>query len=321
MKSDADARFIQTLNMQPTPCVPCTAAIQTVSTPGAQGQGSFTFTTEAFALPAIGSQTVISVLDNTWMAINSVVFICDGSSSGTFQVFALPNGSTTSFVGTFLGYTNDSTTGTSILPGAKVTPTGIQQNIDVPVSFANGGLNQANANIGSVRAQVLPLLQALTNLTDNTTGAASNTLAAGAGIETWIFETRLIDLTAATLLLFTPGYAFKVLSMAFTVEVAATTVAKAVTLTPAIAGVSVTGGVVALTSANCTPVGANVAGSAVTAANTGTAAQTFSIVGSAVTAFVEGSGYIVVRVQNMDTANAIASLAAKVNALQTGVGP
>lgn len=146
--------------------------------------------------------------------------------------------------------------------------------------------------------------------TDNTTGAVSTTLAAGVGVVTVPLYVNNADLAAADLLTtYTPGYAFKILGVAYGVEKAVTTGSKLATLTPKISGVAVTGGVLSLTSAALTPQGAVVAATAVTAANTGAATDTISITGSAVTAFVEGGGWIFLKIQNMDTANAVASLA------------
>lgn len=148
-------------------------------------------------------------------------------------------------------------------------------------------------------------------LTDNTTGTASTTLAAGVGVITVPLFVNFADIAAADLLTtYTPGYAFKILGTAVAVEKVVTTGSKLATLTPKISGTSVTGGVLSLTSAALTPQGTVLAGSAVTALNVGTAADTISLTGSAVTAFVEGSGWILLKIQNMDTANAIASLAA-----------
>jgi len=90
----------------------------------------------------------------------------------------------------------------------------------------------------------------------------------------------------------TPGFAGKIRKISFSVTDPVTTGSKLATFTPAIAGVSVTGGALALTSANCTPVGAKVDGSAITALNSFTAAQEITIVASAVTAFIEGQGVI-----------------------------
>lgn len=88
-------------------------------------------------------------------------------------------------------------------------------------------------------------------------------------------------------------YNFVVTAALFRVGVAVTTGAKAATLTVQVNGVAVTGGVMALTSANCTPCGAAVAATAITAANgSGAVGQTVEVAVSSVTAFVEGSGYV-----------------------------
>jgi hypothetical protein len=87
---------------------------------------------------------------------------------------------------------------------------------------------------------------------------------------------------------FTPGFAGRIRSISASVTDPVTTAAKLATFAPSIAGTPVTGGLLALTSANCTPVGAAVAGSAITALNTFSAAQEITIVASSVTAFVEG---------------------------------
>lgn len=87
---------------------------------------------------------------------------------------------------------------------------------------------------------------------------------------------------------FTPGYAGKIRKITASVTDPVTTGAKLATFTPAIAGVSTTGGALALTSANCTPVGAKVDGSAITAANAFGTADEITVAASAVTAFIEG---------------------------------
>lgn len=87
---------------------------------------------------------------------------------------------------------------------------------------------------------------------------------------------------------FTPGMAGKIRKITASVTDPATIGAKLATFTPAIAGAAVTGGALALTSENCTPVGAKIDGSAITAGNAFTAAQEITIVASSVTAFVEG---------------------------------
>lgn len=91
-----------------------------------------------------------------------------------------------------------------------------------------------------------------------------------------------------------------IISAAFRVTAPATTSGKAATLTVQANGVSVTGGVLSLTSANMTPTGNKVSATSITAGNTFTAGQTVGVVVSSVTAFVEGSGVLEITVQNAD---------------------
>ena len=176
----------------------------------------------------------------------------------------------------------------------------------------------SNSKIGYVRRWVstgVAVVEMLPykGILDNSTGAASNTIAAGAGIYQFVLPINLASITGAgdvlTNIVF--GHKFKVLKETFAVTVAATTAAKLLTLNSEIGTTNVTGSAVALTSANCTPLGALVAGGAITAANTGSETDTFSVEAASVTAFAEGAGVYVAVIQNMDTADAIASLAAK----------
>jgi hypothetical protein len=97
---------------------------------------------------------------------------------------------------------------------------------------------------------------------------------------------------AGVLARFTPGFDGRVHSMAVQASTAVTTAAKLSTLTPKIAGTSVTGGVVAMTSAGQNAIGAAQAGTAVTALDEFTSTQEITVVASATTAFVEGAGVI-----------------------------
>lgn len=147
-------------------------------------------------------------------------------------------------------------------------------------------------------------------LTDSTTGTASNTLAAGVGVANLVIPIHNLATVADgdVLTALTVGYKFKILSVDAFVTNEVTTASKATTLNVEIGTIDLTGGVVALTSANTATLGAKIAGSAVTAANTGTAADTISVEASSTTAFAEGGVMLVVRIQNMDTADAFASL-------------
>lgn len=93
----------------------------------------------------------------------------------------------------------------------------------------------------------------------------------------------------------------KIKSTQFLVNKPATTGAKLATLQPRLtpsggSAAAVTGGALALTSANCTPMGAIVAGSAVTAGNSFNAGDSLDVQGSAVTAFVEGNGTLIITI-------------------------
>lgn len=94
----------------------------------------------------------------------------------------------------------------------------------------------------------------------------------------------------------TPGFAGTIKSVAFVVTTVVTTGAKAADLNLEIGTTNVTGGVVGLTSANCTPLGNVVAGTAVTGNNVFTATDKLSVEAANVTAFVEGEGVLLITV-------------------------
>jgi len=256
--------------------------------PGAAGKSAFSIVQSSFVVPAIGSSVTVSIDDGSWMSVGGtvpqIVYVTD---AGFFSVNSLAGSPPTSVGLTYLNYAGNTAAGNTIASGSVVSPAGTE-----------------------------PDFSGITALTDNTGGAATNTLAVGVGESIVSLFVNLADLANHDLLTaYTPGFAFKILAMDFAVEKAATTAAKLATLTPYINATPTTGGVVSLTSANCTPQGNVVAGTAVTAANVGTNADTISITGSAVTSFVEGSGWVLLRIKDMDTANAFASLASKVNAI------
>lgn len=99
---------------------------------------------------------------------------------------------------------------------------------------------------------------------------------------------------AGVLFRFKPLFKCKIVSMSVSTTTAVTTAAKATTLTPKIAGVSVTGGVCAITSANLNAIGAAVYGTAVTAAQTVSASAEVTVVASSTTTFVEGAANITI---------------------------
>lgn len=155
-------------------------------------------------------------------------------------------------------------------------------------------------------------------LTDNSGGTPANTIAAGVALQTIIIEHNLADLANAQEFQFDPGFAGSLMAINARVIKGASTAAKAATVTGRVnAGALGGGGVVSLTTANCTNVGAQVAGSAITGAKAFTAAQTVGYAISGVTAFAEGIVAIELQIRNDDTAAFVAAMADKWNELQT----
>lgn len=263
---------------------------------GADGINAFTVTTAAFNLPAAAGPlaAAVTVGVSSWMSIGQVIIISDGTDWAHIRVDTIPSPS--SFTGTWLDYDGDAAGTTNIASGATVSPSGVAS----------------------------PLSAALPNsLTDNSTGTASDTIAAGAGVTTLAFAVDLVTLTTLARELLTDyvlGYAFKILSVDFVVTDEGTGAGATQTINLEINSTNVTGGVINPTLANTATAGALVAGTAVTANNTGNAAATLSIeVAAGGTIFTAGQGIILIRIQNMDTANAIASLADHINDLITAL--
>jgi len=262
-----------------------------LSPSGSAGQGPYTTLTGS-QLVGSGSST-LNVASTSWMADGQIVVISNNSNGALYMhlkvgvIF-----SSTQFNGNALNYSGD-TPGT-YADGSNVAVSG------QPIS------------IGTLPAVVV----------DSSGGVSSGAvIPATVGEFTLAFFVNLVDLAAAdTITALVLGYNFKIKSIKFVVEHAVTTAAKAATLTPYINGAGITVGVLNLTSANCTPKGAVVAATGWTAPSVvGTSTQGFSITGSAITAFAEGSGWIILEIQNYDDANAFANLTLAVNALITAL--
>lgn len=155
-------------------------------------------------------------------------------------------------------------------------------------------------------------------ITDNSTGTVGDTIAAGAGVYTLNFPMALKEITDGDFLTdYTIGHKFKLLSFGYVADVESSTSSKASTITLEIGATGTTGGSLALTTALTDTTGKVTAATAITALNTGSSSATISIIGASTTAFAEGSGSLQILVQNMDTADAIASLADKWNELRS----
>ncbi|MER9685907.1 hypothetical protein [Mesorhizobium sp. M0139] len=133
-------------------------------------------------------------------------------------------------------------------------------------------------------------------------------LAEKVGVSLLAINLNLADIATGDLITnYVPGFAFRIIGIDWRTIKPATTAAKLATLNLEIGTTDLTGGLVALTSANCTPAGAAVAGTDITGAFTGTATDSISLEASAVTAFVEGNGVLVIKLQNLDSVNEIAA--------------
>ena len=264
---------------------------------GADGLNAYTVLTSTIILPAAAGPVVLatSVGSSSWASIGQVIFASDGTHKGHFQVLTQP--SATSFTLQWLQYPGDSA-GTSVIAvGGTVSPAGV-----------------------IFKATPLPTAIDYSALT--TAGAVNNLAeAAGVGVFDLIFETQLNTLAnAAFISTWIPGFKFRLLEIKFIVDAPATTAGKAATLTTAISGVNTTGGVLSLTSANCTPTGTVVATTApITALNSGSSVDSITITGSGVLTFIQGNGWLVIKIQNMETADAMAHVTEAINNLITAL--
>lgn len=263
---------------------------------GSNGINAFTVTTADITLPAsagpVALPTTVGV--SSWAGIGQVIFISDGTNWGHFEVLTIP--SAASFTLEWLQYPGDAVGTTVIATGATVSPSGVNS----PLSGA------------------LP-----TAFTDNSTGTASNVIAAGAGVETISFPHTFIGGTSAveSVTTYVMPYKFKILSWVFVTEVLLVGAggSRIANMEIDATDVGTVPSTVTIPIANAA-VGTVTAGTTVTGANTGNAGQSFSIeIANGGTQFTAGSGTFVVTVQNMDTADAIASLADHINDLITAL--
>ncbi len=157
-------------------------------------------------------------------------------------------------------------------------------------------------------------------LTDNSGGTAGDTIAAAGLKQTVIIPMQLSDLVNSGAWALALPFAFTILSALFRTGKPASTSSKLATLTLSTTGGALTGGVMALTTANQNATGGSVAATAISGANaTGAAGDSIIATASSVTAFVEGDGWVEITVRNNDLAATIASIASKQNAVIDGL--
>ena len=136
---------------------------------------------------------------------------------------------------------------------------------------------------------------------------ATSTSPAGTGaFYTINLSYNLADIAAADILTdFVVPHGFKLVDIRASDTKAATTAAKAATLTAKIDGTAVPGAVLALTSANMTPLGKCLTGTATDVLSGGkniayNPGSKLTVTGSSVTAFVEGAITLTLTLQSLD---------------------
>ena len=157
-----------------------------------------------------------------------------------------------------------------------------------------------------------------TFLSDNTGGAVNTTFAAGVGVTQIAFPVD--DLSNATgagfgattagdvVTDYVPGYRFKLLALDFITGLAGTGSSASAVCNLEIGSTNVTNGTCTVTLASTNTIGELTAGAAITGLQTGSATDAFSIEKATSTVFTAGAGTFIVTIQNLDTADAVASL-------------
>jgi hypothetical protein len=233
-----------------------------------------------------GQSATVQVWDPTKLIARNVRITSGGNDSGiTFTVH---------------GYDIYSYPMTETITGANVGVASGKKAFKYIASIAVSGASASTVTVGTGDVYGYPALASKFAYTETWWGTPP-TLAIGGGA-TAVLEipVALSGLANSQVLNVDAPFDGKIISINYRVITPVTTSAKAATLTGEIAGTATTGGVIGLTSANCTPAGALVSGSAVTGANTFTSGQAIGVTVSAVTTFVEGVGMIEITVQNND---------------------
>lgn len=281
-----------------SPCIPsCCSTPLSVAVPGPEGNdgtpgqdglnGNNAYTTVAldFTVPAAGATVTVTVGNALWMVPGQNIFI---QGPANFTVSSVIGA--TAAVLTFLGYTGDVSPGATIGAGAGVVGSGVQ--------FAPGSLPSS--------------------LTNNSGGTIGTVIAAGVGIYILTLPIQAAAIANGDLVSsYVPGHAFKILKADARCTKPVTTGGKSSSISLKIDSTSVTGGVISL--AGTYTQGSAQAGSLIAGQNTGTNVQAITLFASATTTFIEGEFAFLLEIQNLDSANAFASLTSSINALITAL--
>jgi len=115
------------------------SVVEVVNVPGVPGINSFTFTTAAFTIPAVGSAVTINVQNSAAFVALQYISV---DSIAHFQITSTPTG--TSFSATYLGLVGDQPAGTVLGTGSQVNSDGVPGQpayttlVGIGVTFAFG---------------------------------------------------------------------------------------------------------------------------------------------------------------------------------------
>jgi hypothetical protein len=163
------------------------------------------------------------------------------------------------------------------------------------------------------------------DLTDSTGGTAAAAMAVGPGISVISFHVGDFADTGAgsfgatttgdVITDYVPGFKFMLLNIDFVADLPGTGAGASAPCQLEIDATPCTGGLCTVTLASTSARGELTAGTVTSAANTGSATATISIVKATSVVFTAGSGTFLVSIQNMDVADAFASVVAKQSAI------
>lgn len=263
---------------------------------GAAGADAFTYA-DGTAGPFNKGDTgiTLTVADSTGFAVGCIVAIENASGGASVGYFTLTAKTLHQMTLTYLDIAAN-TDASSVADGALISQAGPQ--------FGVGTLPNA--------------------IVDSSGGTASDAIAAGVGIRTVALPVTLaVGGTGAAdaLTEYIFGHAFKILAWTYVAAVAgATGLNRVFNMEINTTDVSTVVSTITLSAANTGTVGAKVDGGAISGAQTGAAGDSFSIeVANGGTAFTAGSGFFLVKYQNLDDVNAFASLADHTNDLITAL--
>lgn len=266
---------------------------------GVDGVNAFTETTQSFIIPAIDANVTVNVESSDWMTIGQEVAIegaGDAGRAGTFFVVSKPSATSVS-----LRYENfyvNTETGVSVPAGSQVSPSGVQ----------------------SPLASGLPSL-----LLVYPSGTPSNQIQPTAGIYNMTIPHSFASGTSAGEVVteIVIGHAFRIIGWYFVADVpgVGASASRVFNMEINTTNVGTVTSTVTATEASTSAKGEVTLGTTVTGANEGSNADTFSIeVAAGGTQFSAGSGYFVVKIQNVDDSNAYATFVSYIDDLIEALG-